>query len=52
VYEGGRRLGETPLLELSLSAGHHHLVVRSPGAAARSVDVSIRPNALTRASVH
>ena len=47
VYEGSRHLGTTPL-QIALPAGHHTLSLRSPGHAARSADVEIRADEVTR----
>jgi serine/threonine-protein kinase len=47
VYEGSRHLGTTPL-QITLPVGHHRLSLRSPGHAARTTDVDIRENDVTR----
>ncbi len=47
VFEGGRRLGETPL-QIELPAGRHTLTLRSPDRPARTEPVEIRAGEVTR----
>lgn len=51
VYLGRRRLGTTPLTNVSLPAGRHVLRLESPGRPARRHPVTIRAGEVTRVRV-
>jgi serine/threonine protein kinase len=50
VFEGGRRLGETPM-QIELPAGRHALTLRAEGRPAHSETVEIREGEVTRVRV-
>ena len=51
VWIEGRKVGDTPLANLSLPIGNHHLIFRHPSLGERSQDVTITAGAPTRVSV-
>jgi hypothetical protein len=50
VFEGGRRLGETPM-QIELPAGRHALTLRAEGRPAHEETVEIREGEVTRVRV-
>jgi serine/threonine-protein kinase len=50
VFEGGRRLGETPM-QIELPVGRHALTLRAEGRPARNETVEIREGEVTRVRV-
>jgi len=51
VWIGGRRIGETPLANVSIPAGQHEVVFRHPQLGEKRQDLSVAPGARVRLSM-
>ena len=51
VWIGGRRIGETPLANVSVPAGQHEVVFRHPQLGEKRQDLSVTPGARVRLSM-
>jgi len=52
IFVDGRKLGETPLVELSLPAGRHRLRAQLSDGRSRTIVVRVRPGTLTTRRFH
>lgn len=51
VWIGGRRIGETPLANVTLNAGRHEVVFRHPELGEKREEISVAPGAAVRLAI-